>query len=50
MRCLLRLIAVTSQSLLQELMLGVGVEQAEFSPVPGCKLALVSANYACPSA
>lgn len=30
-------------------MLGAGVEQAEISPVPGCKLALVPANYVCPS-
>lgn len=45
MPSLLRLIAVTSQSLLWESVLGVGVEWGEFSPMSGCKLALVPANY-----
>lgn len=49
MPSLLRLIAVTSQSVLWESVLGVGVEWDKFSPVPGCKLVLVPANNACPS-
>lgn len=49
MPSLLRLIAVTSQSVLWESVLGVGVERDKFSSVPGCKLALVPANNACPS-
>ena len=49
MPLLLRLLAVMSRSLLWELVLGVGVKRGEFFPVPGCKLALVPANNACPS-
>lgn len=40
MPSLQRLMAVTPQALLWELVLEVGVEWGEFSPVPGCKLGL----------